>query len=344
MQFLFRQNKYGYNKNYQNHKSFSFYTVYMDKKLGKVLYTIQRNTSLTKLDIKNKTGFSMTTVLRCVSTLEAQGLITCATRDGKGGKAPSVINVSYCAYVIGVACTDKGISATRTDLFGNVEEIIELDELDIQNAINTVTKEYPPSAIGIIANDTYLELNYFPDIPIRYGSIAEGLSSFYRFYSPDIVGKTVVLYFDSHISLLTENENTRSIFLDRLYSPLIHRTNGRMRYGDVLSEQAITNKLFEFGYKNIKELTASNNPNVIAYRQRIIKTINELLLEILCFVSPNCVIIGGFLPESLFPKVIEGSDCSVIYAGTVSGAGGNLASALALSCLYCYDSDYSSVA
>lgn len=343
MQFLFRQNKYGYNKNYQNHKSFSFYTVYMDKKLGKVLLTIQRNTSLTKLDIKNKTGFSMTTVLRCVSTLEEQGLITCATRDGKGGKAPSVINVSYCAYVIGIACTNEGVTATRTDLFGNVEEIIELDNIDIQNAINAVSKEYPPSAIGIIANDTF-RLNIFPNVPKRYGTILEGLSFFYRFYSHDTGGRTVVLYFDNHITLSIENENARRIILDELYSPLIHRTNGRMRYSDVLSEQAVSNKLSGLGCDNIKELTASNNPNVIAYRQRIIKTINELLSEILCFVSPKSVIIGGFLPENLFPKVIEGSDCSVIYAGTVSGAGGNLASALALSCLYCYDSDYSSVA
>lgn len=314
----------------------------MDKKLGKVLYTIQKNTSLTKLDIKNKTGFSMTTVLRCVSTLKEQGLITCGTRDGKGGKAPSVINVSYCAYVIGIAYVHSNIIAVRTDLFGNVEEVFEPADRDIKTAINTITKEYPPSAIGVIANDTINELNVFTNVPKRYGTLLEGLSFFYRFYSPSVDGKTAVLHFDSHITLSIES--SRCIALDDLYSPLIHRLNGRMRYGDVLSEQAISNKLNELGCNNIKEMTVSNNPNVIAYHQRIIKTINELISEIICFISPNNLIIGGFLPETLFPKTIVGSNCTLIHAGIVSGADGNLASALALSCLYYYDSDYSSVA
>lgn len=314
----------------------------MDKKLGKVLYTVQRNTSLTKLDIKNKTGFSMTTVLRCVNTLEKLGLITCGTRDGKGGKAPSEINVSYCAYVIGIACINGKTTATRTDLFGNVEEIYESECSDIKRAISSIVKEYPPSAIGIINDEQDIEVIY-PNIPIKYGSILDGLVSFYRFYSPNIGHRAVVLYFDSSITLLI-GETGRSICLDDLYSPLIHRTHGRMRYGEVLSERAIINRLNELDCKSIKEMTASNEPKLVAYRQRIIKTINELISEILCFISPNNLIIGGFLPEPLFPRAIDGSNCTITYAGIVSGAGGNLASALALSCLYCYDFDYSSVA
>lgn len=315
----------------------------MDKKLGKVLYTVQRNTSLTKLDIKNKTGFSMTTVLRCVNTLEELGLITCGTRDGKGGKAPSVINVSYCAYVIGIACINGNTTATRTDLFGNVEEICESECSDIKRAISAIVKEYPPSAIGIIDDDAQNIEVIYPNIPIRHGSILDGLVSFYRFYSPNMGNKSVALYFDSSITLLI-GETSRIVCLDDLYSPLIHRVYGRMHYGEVLSEKAILDRLNELGCKSIKEMTASNEPNLVAYRQRIIKTINELISEILCFISPNNLIIGGFLPESLFPRSIDESKCAIIYAGIVSGAGGNLASALALSCLYCYDSDYSSVA
>lgn len=314
----------------------------MDKKLAKVLCTINQNTNLSKLDIKTKTGFSMTTVLNCVDKLQKYGLITCGTKDVKGGKAPAMINSSLCAYVVGLGYSDGYLRATRTDLKGNVEYICEkqIDETkeSYDKTFLEIKKDYPPVAVGVISEN--IEYPYIGECVEKQsrlsGDMCEGLSSFYRYYSLKNNSETVVIYIDDKISILKSDEKSEHIDVNDLYSPIIRSDKGRLSYGEVLSKSEVGKRLKERYSASIDDLADSNDENIIAYRNRINLAVRDLVCMIDKLLNPKSIVIGGYLPENALKISEEETKATIFLAGDTSAAVGYLASAIALDELYYY--------
>lgn len=315
----------------------------MDKKLAKVLYTINQNTNLTKLDIKTKTGFSMTTVLSCVEKLQKYGLITCGTKTVKSGKAPSMINSSLCAYVVGLGYSDGYLRATRTDLKGNVEYVCEkqTDETkeNYDETFSEIKKDYPPVAVGVISeNIDYSYIGECIDKKKRLsGDMCEGLSSFYRYYSLKNNSESVVIYVDERISILKSDEKSEYIDVNNLYSPIIQSDKGRLTYGEVLSKREVQKKLKEKYSASLDDLSTSADERIIAYRNRINLAVRDLVNTVDKLLNPKSIVIGGYLPENAL-KISDGETrCPLFLAGNTSTTVGYLASAIALDELYYYD-------
>lgn len=315
----------------------------MDKKQAKILYTIKQNTNLTKLDIKNKTGFSMTTVLSSVKKLQALGLITCGQREVKGGKAPSIINTSMTAYVVGVGYSKGVLRALTADLSGCVLEITERNvnetEENISAIIKEISKGFPPSAIGVITeNIDYKYCENKQNKNVRdAGDIAEGIANFYRFYSLKSNSLIVVIHLDKKITVLKSGEKNEYVDINNLYSPLINSIKGRLTYQEVLSKDEVLSKLNSKYSVDIEALVNTTNQELIAYRNRLNLTIQELLRTVDRLLNPEIIVIGGYLPIDSI--IIDNSEIKgrIFYAGDVTTATAHLASAIALNSLYYYD-------
>lgn len=315
----------------------------MDKKLAKVLYTINQNTNMTKLDIKNKTGFSMTTVLSCVKRLQDYGLITCGARKVKGGKAPSIINASFAAYVVGMGYSNGYLRATRADLNGNVEFVSEKRTEETKEHYDEmfaeIKKAYPPVAVGVISEKS--DYKYVPDCVTKTqrssGDICEGLSSFYRFFSLKNNSETVVVYIDDEIILLRSDENEEHLNVNDLHSPILHSEKGRLTYKEVLSKKEVTKRLYEKYQATLEDLALDDDEEIVAYRSRINLAFRELTATVDRLLNPKSIVIGGYLPQAALKLSPSDTRCPVFFAGDTSTAVGHLASAIALNGLYYYD-------
>lgn len=314
----------------------------MDKKQAKILYTINQNSNLTKLDIKNKTGFSMSTVLNCVKKLEEQDLITCGVRKAKGGKAPSVINSSLCAYVLGVGYSNGVLRGVRLDLNGNVEDVKEKvtseTKENIDNLFFELQKAYPPVAMGVITEnlDYEYEENKLSEIKRKAGTLVEGIACFYRFFTVKNNLDIAILYIDNDITLMKAGETNSYYNINSLFSPIINPSKGRLTYGEVLSKNQVKNRLkdkFSLSLDNFEECEDSE---VIAYRNRLNLTVNELVNLADKLLLTKIIIIGGYLPENAV-KTRENTQSRIFYAGDVKDAVAHCAGAMALESLYYYD-------
>lgn len=314
----------------------------MDKKQAKILYTINQNSNLTKLDIKNKTGFSMSTVLNCVKKLEEQDLITCGVRKAKGGKAPSVINSSLFAYVLGVGYSNGVLRGVRLDLNGNVEELKEIktDETkeNIDNMFYELEKAYPPVAKGVITEklDYEYEENKLSDIKRKAGTLSEGIACFYRFFSLKNNLDIAILYFDNEITLMKSGETCCYYNIDSLFSPLLNATKGRLTYGEVLAKNQVNERLKNKFKISLDKFEESDDSEVIAYRNRLNLTVNELVNLTDKLLLAKIIIIGGYLPENAV-RTAENTQSRIFYAGDVKDAVAHCAGAMALESLYYYD-------
>lgn len=314
----------------------------MDKKQAKILYTINQNSNLTKLDIKNKTGYSMSTVLSCVKKLEEEELITCGVRKTKGGKAPSVINSSLCAYVLGVGYSDGTLRGVRLDLNGNVEDLkewkTEESKENIEKVLADLKKAYPPVAIGVITEKLDYEYreNKLSDVKRKAGTLAEGVACFYRFFSVKNNLDIAILYIDNDITLMKSGEKNSYYNINSLFSPIINTTKGRLTYNEVLSKEQVKNRLknkFQISLDNFENCEDSE---VIAYRNRLNLTVNELITLADKLLLTKIIIIGGYLPENAVKSNANAQD-KVFYAGDVKDAVAHCAGAMALESLYYYD-------
>lgn len=314
----------------------------MDKKQAKILYTINQNSNLTKLDIKNKTGFSMSTVLSCVKKLEEQDLITCGVRKAKGGKAPSVINSSVCAYVLGVGYSNGMLRGVRLDLNGNVEDVKEIKTSETKENIDhlflELKKEYPPVAMGVITEnlDYEYEENKLSVFKRKAGTLAEGIACFYRFFSVKNNLDIAILYIDNDITLMKSGETNSYYNINSLFSPIINPTKGRLTYSEVLSKDQVKTRLkdkFKLSLDNFEECEDSE---VIAYRNRLNLTVNELVNLADKLLLTKIIIVGGYLPENAV-KTTENTQSHIYYAGDVKDAVAHCAGAMALESLYYYD-------
>ena len=90
-------------------------------KRGRALYAIACGEHSTKLDVKERAGLSMSTVIASVETLRREGLITVSERRvATGGKPHSVIDVSPNKCVCGVAFRAGALYGAALDLGGRV--------------------------------------------------------------------------------------------------------------------------------------------------------------------------------------------------------------------------------
>lgn len=314
----------------------------MDKKQAKILYTINQNSNLTKLDIKNKTGFSMSTVLSSVKKLEEHELITCGVRKAKGGKAPSVINSSLLAYVLGVGYSNGILRGVRLDLKGNIEDVKEWEVGETKENIDKIfaelEKAYPPVAVGVITEnlDYEYEENKLSERKRKAGTLTEGIACFYRFFSVKNNLDIAILYIDNEITLMKSGETNSYYNVSSLFSPIINPTKGRLTYSEVLSRSQVENRLktkFKLSLASFKE---SEDSDVVAYRNRLNLTVNELISLTDKLLLTKVIVIGGYLPENAV-KSAENSGARIFYAGDAKDAVGHCAAAMALESLYYYD-------
>ena len=100
---------------------------YVSTHRGKVLFAIASGENLTKLEIKERTSLSMSTVISAVDALVAEGIVSLETEKVKsGGKPHSVINVRPERCVYGVSYKSATLTAVACDLKGGT--ICELSQ------------------------------------------------------------------------------------------------------------------------------------------------------------------------------------------------------------------------
>lgn len=320
----------------------------MDKKKAKILYVIKENKNLTKLDIKNKTGFSMTTVLNAVKKLENEGVITCGTRKTiLGGKMPSVINLNNKVNVLGLGYSNGTLQATVLNLSGNIidfsEEKLPENQDNLNKLLTRLTKKYSPVATGIITQN--IDYEYCSDsldnCKKKSSKLPEGLSCFYRFFNIHTNTNMVVLYIDDEISLMKSGETSMYCDISNLISPIINLSKGRLTYNDVLSKKVVEKNLKEKFHLDISQLKNLDdfvdNDSLFSYINRLNLALIELVTTIDKLINPEYVIIGGYLPQTVTNFKNARLNCKLLFAGDVSSVIGHCAVALALNSLYYYD-------
>ena len=91
----------------------------------KVLFAVAAGQDLSKLEIKERTSLSMSTVISSVDRLVKRGLITFSEeRSPRGGKMRSVINARPSARAYGISYKSGTLTATATDLKGEEKESV----------------------------------------------------------------------------------------------------------------------------------------------------------------------------------------------------------------------------
>ncbi|HCU56185.1 MAG TPA: hypothetical protein DIC18_02485 [Clostridiales bacterium] len=133
----------------------------INTKKGRVLYTVAAGENLTKAEIKQSTGLSMTTVITCVDALVKEGLITLELQKVKGGGKPhSMINVCEGKCVYGISYKSGVLTALSIGLKGEIKREHtqetkegELPSEQVYSLTQKLIKEgEPPLAIALAFN------------------------------------------------------------------------------------------------------------------------------------------------------------------------------------------------
>ena len=124
--------------------------------VGRVLYAIASGQDMTKLEIRERTGLSMSTVISGVEELVRREWITFTEVKGaRGGKMRSVINVHPMRRVYGVSYKSGVLTAVAVDLKGEIRESISREVAETSSppdsvlALTNALRESAPEPIAI---------------------------------------------------------------------------------------------------------------------------------------------------------------------------------------------------
>lgn len=215
----------------------------MNEKTGKILEIIAKSKNLTKLDIKNASGYSMTTVLKNVEMLEKEGYISCHTRAVKSGKPPSVINVTEDGVIVIVDEYGSQCSITFSSLKGKILYRAPLYKPFSSSDILSTIKEYStkkPLLLYILSDKATKENKDFKTLGCEF-IIEEYLTATLRFFR-EMLGQNNLSVITLGEKILYANSLNRERIIDigTLPTSIINENKGRLSVKDVLSYNSYT--------------------------------------------------------------------------------------------------------
>lgn len=295
----------------------------------KVLFAVAAGQDLSKLEIKERTSLSMSTVISSVDRLVKRGLITFSEeRSPRGGKMRSVINARPSARAYGISYKSGTLTATATDLKGEEKESVSQevaegvlpvhsvlslafalrdrapDPLAIALSLNCENKQDVLKALedrlgvkAISASNTaavaYLALWRGAEIPVAAIGVGNGV-------------KCAVI----------DGEGCRTMDFGKLLSPGLSAGDGRVL--SALSASVVEEVLRGSNYRGhyfMQGGRPTETRDLADYSRALAKTISALVEIANVTLSPQeTVLFGEYLSEAFFERVKEDADAqNLVY-------------------------------
>ena len=303
-------------------KENKFFDKITDKK-GKVLCAIACGKDLTKLEIKEKTSLSMTTVISAVDRLVEEGIITLEKISAeRGGKPRSVINVRPECAVCGISYKGGALSACLADLGGGVlrSETREVKGCYPEEAVYPLAEEFlhegKPLALALALNcedraGLIRRLEERIGVPVIPTSNTAAIAYRAYFEGGELplaaigIGKGVKCAF-------LEKSGCRLAEMGSLLSAPAFTAEGR--FGDLLSASRVERTLCRADYRGhfLRENGITQETKELGeYSRALALSVAELAEIADKMLSPHEIyLFGEYLSEGFFRRIREASAIS----------------------------------
>lgn len=290
------------------------------RKIAHILWEIIKNKESCKLMLRTATGYSMTTVNAAMKTLSEQGII-------KIGEIKSGTGSRKTAACIKRETVIAGVSYYRMKLYGKlmtfdgqivVSEEKELNEAhcDITDSISALIEKLQISSgltiaaigVSVAMNDNtslarVLALRF--SVPVHIADSLSALAMYYRYKVKMNNTNLAVLYAGKRIRSAKIAEWGEDIELGNLLSPIISAKKGRLVYDEVLSADAVKNRIRQKYGKNEAVFEAGTlEPEILFYSKQLQYALGELILLIDKTVKSSAIIVAG---DYITKEIVEGS-------------------------------------
>ena len=292
--------------------------LFLPSKVGQVLLAVSRGRDMTKLDIKNATELSMSTVLSAVETLRKRELLTVGTRTVvTGGKPHSVINVAENVAVYGVSYKARGLTAVSIDLrgLGIASAFLEVSEpadplIAVEKVLSDLRQRSPkPIALTLAMNGTKVEevasiLGEKYGIPcfLTTNTAVTAYRALWEYGEAPIC----VIGVGNRVKCAYLSEGCRLIDVGALPCPVMGTREGS-RYEDVLSVGKVRERLGAKDFRDVyaalqdRRRVCANGTEYITWLSRSVAALADTTA---LYLAPRrTYLFGEYVTQDLFEKI-----------------------------------------
>ncbi len=289
------------------------------RKAAHILCATARLKEACKIELRRQTGYSMTTINSTVSSLAERGMLAISEKKSGTGSKKSVITINPKAVVVGISFYRMKISARIMTLDGEVihsdEKCLEALHCDIADAITAMIErllkgEYNLVAIGVSISlqdnsslAKVLALRF--GVPVHMGDSVAALAMYYRYRVKKKNTNIAVLLLAKHIRCANVGEWSEALELGNLLSPIISAQKGRLIYDEVLSAEAVKQRMYSKYNRTESAFEAAViSGDVASYAKQLQYALGELILLIDKTVKASALIVAG---EYVTKPLVQGS-------------------------------------
>ena len=290
-------------------------------KAGKVLFAVAMGRDRTKLDIKNETGLSMSTVLSAVEKWERLGYITITEeRVPSGGKPHSRINMDARRAIYGISYRAGVLSACAVNLRGEavgeyavkVEDPSSSHRYTEEVARGLARKCPPPVAIGLAVNSASAG-EMASSLSDLFGApcllTSNVVSMAYRLLWQDVPAPLAVIGVGNRIKCAHMGESVRAIDVGSLASPVSASGEARS-YESILSVAEVESRLSEKRFSDMTEWEGARALRVrdtAAYSRLLARTLSSLVEMVATLLAPRSFcLFGEYITRGFFERIRVG--------------------------------------
>ena len=294
--------------------------------IGKVLFAVATGKDMTKLEIRSRTGASMTTVISAVDELAERGLVTFEEiRGAHGGKKRSVINLHPERRAYGISYKSGVLTAAAIDLAGEVREIVRSEREDISptervlSLASTLRESAPPpSAIALSLNCEEKEV-ILSALTERYGAACfsttnvEGAATLAAWQGEPLPLAAIGLGRKVKGAFLSA-EGSRTVDFGTLPSPRILTSDGSI--DAALSAERVEEVLRLSDYRGMlftERGRISEIRDLADYSHALASTLSSLVEIAKVTLSPRRILLFGEYLSSAFFERIRGEREDLVY-------------------------------
>ena len=294
---------------------------------GRVLYAVRAGKDMTKLEIRERTGLSMTTVISSVDELVKRGLVTFEEVKGaRGGKMRSVINIHPERRVYGVSYKSGVLTGVSVDLKGEIREIVLQEPPEeispacvVQSVLNALReKSPPPSAVALALNCEGKEgvlrgIENAYSVPTLSLTNTEAVACLSLWRGAPL--PVAALGVGARVKCAVIGQERRAIEIGTLPSPSL--ITGEGSYDSALSADQVEETLRSSHYhgKLLHDGGRIGEVRDIAdYSHALARTLVTLADTVQLLLAPARIFLfGEYLSEAFFARVGEAAKGEIVY-------------------------------
>lgn len=295
--------------------------------VGKVLFAVGAGKDMTKLEIRERTGLSMTTVISSVDELVKRGLVTFEEVKGaRGGKMRSVINVHPERRVYGVSYKSGVLTGVSVDLKGEIREIVSQEPPEeispacvVRSVLNALReKAPPPSAVALALNCEGKEgvLKGIEDaysVPTLSLTNTEAVACLSLWRGAPL--PVAALGVGARVKCAVIGRERRAIEIGTLPSPAL--ITGEGSYDSALSADQVEETLRSSHYRGkllIEGGHVGEVRDIADYSRALAHILATLADTVHLLLAPARILLfGEYLSEAFFYRVKEGAKGDLVY-------------------------------